>query len=1231
MAIRNITPQPSDEWSNQTGDDRTCVGAQEKTAAEVAARLGISEEALLAANPQITNPQHVTAGMEIRVPRDGGRKTPTEGKDASGSSASLESRRAEEQLNAVAMKAMLRASSGTAGTAAAAQPAPTTGADTQVSLSSDPRFADLNAAINASKGDEATAAATKLIQQLQSEKPPNQQLLNEARMGLAGGALMAGKLDDAQKALESVTTKSLSDTDKSQFEDVRDLLKRARQDAFTSSFQADMAPDAKVKDPGQGAAEQAKKLVELLQKTDPGNTAEIDEAKMRLANAQLAGGHYREAEKSLTGINEKQLAPEQKDYLDAIHQELHAQQIVALGAAYGGAIKHGNYKEAVSDANAVVNDLAKYFPENKQQLMAARLDLATAQLMAGHPQDARRSLAKVTADEFKAAPKELQERYKQLGTYSDKAEKEKAEQANIKYRLDHIQQMVATGEKELINDGVMEAQQLLGEIQRKHPDNVDAINGMKMEVAGTQIAAGGNANLEEAQRLLQQVIDTTDDEAIKSQAQVMQGQAMLAHTRHTGKGDIPDQTDAAVKKLKSVADTAESPETRKEAKELVIAVESSYVKTIGDQAHAEVQDLRERMWKNWGQPEFDENDPPKMREPQQEAMKTLGQISNGSKILISVMKQTGMTAEELNDKLRTSGQASLAKLPGVGTTENAQALAHVLNMANTETIMKGDFQGKHFTWDKGERYVDPGFTDSMDAQALRGVSKWVGEQVRSARSQDEELKSSDSILARGLGYVSGGILDGLSATNSFVKDKIKIAHDFYQEQGGVLGKVGLAATFVADQVSSVVTTPATIVDYKATDQERGNAIVGTALLIGGGKLLKAGGPAFGEALGIAGKRIATSRLGQYVANTWVGRGAAKIGQVLSTEIKIGGGKVAPSKSMEQGLEEALGNKSLAQAQASITDNMVEDELEQIVKDRQREGVMRLSRNGKSVAEINHALETNLSRKELLQQVRGEYSSGDVRRMMLGEKIYKDVYHGEVHKPVPDGFGEQTYRTRLESARGKPVPGVDNTWEMPDGKGYVYESEYWHVRESKVPPGEAPTGGGPAPELRRFYFNVRPEKAAELADYLGAQMKDANVKFNLKVPKSLGEKLDNFDRPDSLVLYVEKGDYAKIKNMVMDYAKKHPEAFADGTPAFTRALTKGISAADEPVQDSVTNKLYSKYSHGQLRSDLIAQTILDAPPGSTRQQLSQLLRQRMHFHGLDADRPWLSRGAAKDDF
>src|SRR5215813_3293655 len=191
MTIHNVGSQNSSTWTGRPpAADRIFVDS-DTTVAQLAARLGISVADLLRANPHLAGRDRLSAGAEINLPEplsgadDDNTIDPSSDGAPTSQSAGVPS---EDDLASPAMKAKVNAANGTSD-----PDAPQT--DVAAYLSSDPRFSDLNTALDAGDGAGATAAAGKLITQLSAAKPPNQQLLNEARIGLAAAAMMDGKPD----------------------------------------------------------------------------------------------------------------------------------------------------------------------------------------------------------------------------------------------------------------------------------------------------------------------------------------------------------------------------------------------------------------------------------------------------------------------------------------------------------------------------------------------------------------------------------------------------------------------------------------------------------------------------------------------------------------------------------------------------------------------------------------------------------------------------------------------------------------------------------------------------------------------------------------------------------------------------------------------------------------------------------------------------------------------------
>ncbi len=99
--------------SGQDGESATTtVRAGESTLSQLAARLGVSPEDLQKANPQIGNPQSLTAGQEIKLPSSTGGGPAAGGAGGeipADSAAAAAGKRMESSIDGIGMKAMLSA------------------------------------------------------------------------------------------------------------------------------------------------------------------------------------------------------------------------------------------------------------------------------------------------------------------------------------------------------------------------------------------------------------------------------------------------------------------------------------------------------------------------------------------------------------------------------------------------------------------------------------------------------------------------------------------------------------------------------------------------------------------------------------------------------------------------------------------------------------------------------------------------------------------------------------------------------------------------------------------------------------------------------------------------------------------------------------------------------------------------------------------------------------------
>lgn len=1209
----------------------------------------------------------------------------------------------------------------------------------------DPRFDAINDAIQAGNGEQAMQAARELLAVLQKEKLPQARLLNQARMSLAAGAMLAGDLDSAQKSLLAVDAKALKDGESEQYAQLVDLLKGARQEAYSDAFPTEEANEGGAKDKGKAAAEQAGKLLDLLQKTDPDNGAEISEARLKQAHALLMGNNYRGAEKALKGIDEKSLDDAQKEYLGVLREGIQAQFIDALSKAYDYDMKRKNFKDAATNATVIVNNLAKHFPESKDHLVIARMQQGAAQIMNGDMDDARKSLARVDRDQLKQMDEAVGKRYKALSgavhQHFENVKEEqalKAEAAAIEGQLKVIEDLTSTGNKTDAARAVPLAEQLLTTIKEKYPDNESAIAGARLTLANAKLAAGDMAG---GKADLQAIADTAKDPATRHRAQLLQAHAALKE----------NQTDKAVRMLRELSTGAATPELRQAAKGVIISLELSQLKNVERKLKFEQKRLDAIKEDKTPQSAWAFLNPitsleqigghyDRMLEEHVTNLNWLQGAEAGAAFTAIVMKKDNLTLAELQNMKVTD----IARLPRIGM-ESANLIDRALHIGDVKQMARGQFQD-NFSWHNNTPYVDASYLDHTYERS----AKFLGDVVRDLRSKDEDLKESDHWYHRAAGYTSGAILDAISASNQFVKEKIKDASEFYNDptrKDTWYAALGRAGTFGADMLTTPFTAPATIVDYKTTDAERSQAMLGTVLMLGGVRLAKNLGPAmksFTNPVFRGASRIAATRAGQWVANSEVGQlvgsGAQKIGnaaQKIGSKVaqvegrfeatgfakgmdrlkeklgninrfgrpktsgragaeggaaasagddaakgakgqgadpnaadtvkmrKAAGGEAAksegnaamdaadtldmpkvgdggnpvtaPGRNMGSLVDEVVGDNTAAQLRAGVTQQevknlegkLIKDEYKKLVAEKRNELTLAGKESSDKAAKalIQTEYPGEALREKLRASMRSKFSEEDVRRIILGKHIYKRNYHGEID-PKPASITQEKYEADLALSKGRKIDENANFWESPNGKARIMEDDYWHHRTSNVDGdiGLDPRMIRSGVDIRRFYFNVKPDKAAELADHLAARLSSERVKWQFKMPK----ELESFDRPDSGVLYVAKKDYQAVKKIVMEYAEKHPEAFADGVPALTKQIHTGIGVAEEPLQKGLPKTRGARHSFGSSRSDIIADAILRVPADATNKEIMAMVRQSMKKYGLDPDRPWLSRSTGVDD-
>ena len=77
------------------------------------------------------------------------------------------------------------------------------------------------------------------------------------------------------------------------------------------------------------------------------------------------------------------------------------------------------------------------------------------------------------------------------------------------------------------------------------------------------------------------------------------------------------------------------------------------------------------------------------------------------------------------------------------------------------------------------------------------------------------------------------------------------------------------------------------------------------------------------------------------------------------------------------------------------------------------------------------------------------------------------------------------------------------------------------------------------------------------------------------------------------------------------------------------MGKGISVAEEPLQEGLPVVAHGGHSFGTARANLIAEAINQAPANASPAQVKVLVRAKLQNAGFDPDRPWLAQGSRID--
>jgi HopA1 effector protein family len=161
----------------------------------------------------------------------------------------------------------------------------------------------------------------------------------------------------------------------------------------------------------------------------------------------------------------------------------------------------------------------------------------------------------------------------------------------------------------------------------------------------------------------------------------------------------------------------------------------------------------------------------------------------------------------------------------------------------------------------------------------------------------------------------------------------------------------------------------------------------------------------------------------------------------------------------------------------------------------------------------------------------------------------------------------------------------------------------------------PTAGSAGVEVR-LYFNVCAEGATPLVAMCTRLLNEARVPFDLKV---IGDPW-SFPRGDAAVLYVDNGDFQRLRKLLWTIVSTCDPHLHGAPPAFAKPLARGVAVGEHSPSLGP--------SFGTSRCRLVAEGIVAAYESGARQLAARIdaVARRFAMDGLDIESPYLAPGS-----
>lgn len=151
---------------------------------------------------------------------------------------------------------------------------------------------------------------------------------------------------------------------------------------------------------------------------------------------------------------------------------------------------------------------------------------------------------------------------------------------------------------------------------------------------------------------------------------------------------------------------------------------------------------------------------------------------------------------------------------------------------------------------------------------------------------------------------------------------------------------------------------------------------------------------------------------------------------------------------------------------------------------------------------------------------------------------------------------------------------------------------------------------------RIYFNITPKGAIFIMNELTEELNKKEIPFSFKVlynPK-------DYKRHDSGVLYFDKQNYLKVKEILKDIYQNNEQNFKSGIPLFTLELAQGLGLAEEP-----NHRFSEQESFGLNRCQIIANGLLKAryEGNDSPQERMSAIKEQFAKLGISLQRTYLN--------